>query len=86
LIEIEGEEDKCYGIIHNFDLLSAKDAFEKVTDFSFGFENEGGAVFTIGGEFEGQEVTVRIYTYPFKDTNEPLMLDHNCPSNNPHWG
>lgn len=70
LIEIEeaGENDgeQTYGIIHNFDLIAAMEAFGKVKALNFGIENGGQPTITFEGDLNGNEVVVIVYTQPFE--------------------
>lgn len=62
--------EQGYGIIHNFDLLLAQEAFDDVSALAFGIENDGRPCITIEGKIDGREVAVLIYTTPFEDAEE----------------
>ena len=62
-----GEGEECYGLIHNFDLMTAQSAFDEVTEMGFGIDNEGRHVITIEGKVGNHEIVALIYTDPFED-------------------
>jgi hypothetical protein len=69
----DGEE--CYGIIHNFDLMRAQEAFDEVIDTSFGIDDNGRHCITIEGKVGEREIVVLIYTEPFEDAEVSASIE-----------
>jgi hypothetical protein len=62
-----GKEEQCYGLIHNFDLMTAQSAFDEVVAMGFGIDNDGRHLITIEGKAGKREIVVLIFTDPFED-------------------
>jgi hypothetical protein len=60
------EGDECYGLIHNFDLMTARSAFDEVAEMGFGIDNDGRHAITIEGTVGGHEIVALIYTEPYE--------------------
>jgi hypothetical protein len=45
-----GQGEQCYGLIHNFDLMTAQSAFDDVVGMGFGVDNDGRHLITIEGK------------------------------------
>lgn len=71
-ISEQGADDgeQCYGIIHNFDLLTAQAAFDEVMVMAFGIENDGRPCITIEGKVGERDIVALIYTDPFEDAED----------------
>jgi hypothetical protein len=62
--------EMVFGIVDSFDLLAVLKLFERVDDFTFGYENDGRGNITIIGKFKGREVVVVVYFEPELDDDE----------------
>ncbi len=67
--------ENCYGLIHNFDLMTTQSAFDEVVAMGFGIDNDGRHLITIEGKVDEHELIVLIYTDPFEDAEVSAMIE-----------
>jgi hypothetical protein len=70
------DREQCYGIIHNFDLMRAQEAFDEIIDMSFGIDNDGRYCMTLEGKVGEREIVVLIYTEPFEDSEVRAIIEN----------